>query len=555
MSLPPLSTLTIATLFDRSVEHFANREACAAFEGTVRLTYLEVKQRVVALQELLLSQGISKGDTVALLGENAPYWGVAYLALTTMGVIAVPILPDFHPNEMRHILRHAQCKGIIISEKNHETLYDEHFEDLSFIINLNTLELIEEAHQTSKFGSLFERLRNKTITPSSKTVPTEEDTAVIIYTSGTSGHSKGVILTHKNITSNVDATRHVADITPEDVFLSILPMAHTFECTVGFLTPFSMGASVYYIDKVPTPRVLLGALEKIRPTFMLTVPLIIEKIYKNRIAPKFQSSAVMRALYSVPLVRKKLHAIAGKKLIQTFGGRLRFFGIGGAKLSEHVEAFLKEANFPYAIGYGLTETAPIIAAASVGKTIVGSTGPQLPGVELKLASINDAGEGEVIAKGPNVMKGYFKDPENSASVLKDGWFYTGDLGRFDDNGNLFICGRSKNVIVGPSGENIYPEQIELILGEREEVLDTIVYSDNGQLVAKVHLDYEKFDQTHAPKNLSEKETLDAIHVLLEELRVDLNTKVSSFSRVTRFIEQREAFEKTPTKKIKRYLYL
>ena len=555
MSSSPLKSFTLNALYERSIENFADLTALIAYEGDVSLTYGDVASKVLQLQAILQAQGISKGDHVALLGENMPYWGVAYFAITTLGAVAVPILPDFHPNEIRHILRHAECKGFIISEKNHELLYDESFEDLEFIINLDTLSLIEEDKSGGKLSKLLAKLSNKTSTQTSYT-PQEDDTAVIIYTSGTSGHSKGVILSHKNLASNVDATKSVADIRSDDVFLSILPLAHTYECTAGFLTPFSNGSTVYYISKAPTPRVLLAAFEKIRPTFMLTVPLIIEKIYKNKIAPKFQGSAVMRALYAIPFMRKKLNAIAGKKLLATFGGRLRFFGIGGGKLSGHVESFLKEAHFPYSIGYGLTETSPIIAGVGVKDTRIGSTGPHLQGVEIKLINVNkETGEGEVLARGPNVMKGYYKDPEKTAEVIKDGWFHTEDLGRLDKDGFLYIQGRSKNVIVGPSGENIYPELIEALLGDRDEVLDSIVYEDQGKIVAKVHLDYEKFDALHAPKDLSEKQSAEMVEALLEELRVDLNSKVSSFSKVIKFIEQREPFEKTPTKKIKRYLYI
>jgi long-chain acyl-CoA synthetase len=316
------------------------------------------------------------------------------------------------------------------------------------------------------------------------------------------------------------------------------------------LIPVFNGSSVYYIQKPPTPTILINAFGKIRPTFIASVPLVIEKIYKTKILPNFTKSSLIRKLYSIKMIRKKLHSIAGKKLLKTFGGRLRMYAIGGAKLSNKVEDFLVEANFPYFVGYGLTETSPILAGASVQKRKLRSTGPALEGVDIKI----DPDTKEIIARGPNIMKGYYKDKERTDEVLKDGWFYTGDLGYFDDDGYLYIQGRSKNVIIGASGENIYPEGIEDIINEHELVIESLLYSDNGKLYAKIHLDYEKLDELYNSQNKADSTMQLEIEKLLEQMRLELNSKVASFSKVLKFIEQKEPFVKTATKKIKRYLY-
>jgi len=290
---------------------------------------------------------------------------------------------------------------------------------------------------------------------------------------------------------------------------------------------------------------------------MVSVPLIIEKIYKNKILPKFTGSFLMKTLYSIPLFRKKLNAIAGKKLLETFGGRLRFFGIGGAGISRYVEQFLIEAKFPFIIGYGLTETAPLLAGSNLGEVIkLGSTGLPMAGVELAIKDKDPkTGQGEIIAKSPSVMLGYYKDEEQTAEVMEDGWFLTGDLGYIDDDGFLFINGRSKNVIIGAAGENIYPEQIESTINQNEAVLDFLMMERDGKLIAKIHLDYELIDKKFKAETHTDTQGKEDISKFLEEMRVEVNAQISSFSRMSRFVEQIEPFVKTPTKKIKRFLYV
>jgi long-chain acyl-CoA synthetase len=384
----------------------------------------------------------------------------------------------------------------------------------------------------------------------------EEDLACIIYTSGTAGHSKGVMLTHKNVVWNALASSRIPDIDEHDRFLSILPLAHVYECTLGLILPLLCGASVDYVRKPPTAAVLLPALQSVRPTAMLTVPLIIEKMYKTRILPEINRRGLLRMAYRFPFVRKRINRAAGRKLHATFGGALRFFGVGGASLAPDVEQFLREARFPYAIGYGLTETSPLLAGSNASKTRFRSTGPLLAGVEVRIQDPDaTSGIGEIVARSPGIMKGYYRDPEQTGEVLTpDGWFHTGDLGKFDADGYLYICGRRKNVILGPSGENIYPEVLESIINRSNVVLESLVSQDQGQLIARVFLDYEKLDAVFAAQNLTETEVKNRIQELLENLRKEVNEQVSSFSRLARVIEQLEPFEKTATQKIKRYLY-
>jgi len=548
-----LENFTLAKLFDRSVKLYAN-EPSLAHVGQEPMSYNQLNDKVQKTMQLLQKSGISKGDKVVLLSENMPNWAVAYFGVTYFGAVIVPVLPDFHPSEVHHIIKHSEAKAIFVSDKFLATVEDANDLNLQLVINLETLEIIEELSNKSYMSQLKQKISKS---PIKITYPKENDLAAIIYTSGTTGHSKGVMLSHKNLVTNALSSFSKVSILKNDVFLSILPLAHTLECTVGLIVPILHGSSVHYIDKAPTPSVLLKAFSVVRPTMMLSVPLIIEKIYKNKVLSKFNSSFILKHLYKIPFFRKILNRVAGKKLIETFGGRVRFFGIGGAALSPFVEQFLMEAEFPYIIGYGLTESAPLIAGGSIidGIVKVKSTGTAFYGVTIKIKGKDPVtGEGEIIVKSPSVMLGYYKDELKTKEVIEDGWLLTGDLGYIDEDGFLFISGRSKNVIIGAGGENIYPEQIESAINQNEVVLDSLVMEQNSKIIARVHLDYEMLDEMfHAHKETDAK-VKQNIEKLLEELRVEVNSQISSFARIHKFVEQIEPFIKTPTKKIKRYLY-
>jgi long-chain acyl-CoA synthetase len=547
-----LENFTLPSLLKRSIELYGEREALGKAGGEA-FTYAEFGEKVSNMAKLLHNHGIVKGDKVILLSENMPNWGVAYFAVTSFGGVVVPVLPDFHPSDVHHIIRHSEAKAVFSSEKYLSTIEECSENSLKFVIKLEDLTIVNELTNQSYISKLKAKIKKSIV---DLPQPEENDLASLLYTSGTTGHSKGVMLSHKNLVTNALSAFKNVSITKEDVFLSILPLAHTLECTVGLTIPILHGSSVRYIDKVPTPSVLLKAFEVVKPTMMLSVPLVIEKIYKNKILPKFTGSFLMRTLYSIPFIRKQLNAIAGKKLIETFGGRLRFFGIGGAGLAPDVELFLKEANFPYIVGYGLTETAPLLAGTHLGATIkLKSTGVTMVGVELAIKNKDPrTGEGEIIAKSPSVMMGYYKDPQKTAEVMEDGWFLTGDLGYIDEDGYLFISGRSKNVIIGSGGENIFPEQIEAAINQHETVLDSLVMEQDSKLIAKVHLDYEMLDKMFKANQTPDAEVKAKIDKLLEEMRIDVNSKIASYSKIIKFVEQIEPFVKTPTKKIKRYLY-
>jgi long-chain acyl-CoA synthetase len=337
--------------------------------------------------------------------------------------------------------------------------------------------------------------------------------------------------------------------------LSILPLSHTFECTLGLVLPLLHGVHVHYLDKPPTGRALLPALTEVRPTVMLSVPLVMEKIFKTMVLPKLTASPFSRLLYSFPFTRRIMNRAAGRKLLAVFGGKLRIVAIGGAPLAADAETFLREARFPFTIGYGLTEASPLLSGTACELARASSAGPALPGIGLRLGNVNPlSGEGEIEAFGPNVMRGYFKLPEVTEEVFTpDGWLRTGDLGALDQDGYVYIKGRSKNVIIGPSGENIYPEEIESFFFSSPHVLEALVYRHEGRLTARVHLDSVKVDELLGA--LPEKEMEEKRRALLENMRQLVNGKVSSFARIVRITEQTEPFEKTATHKIKRYLYV
>jgi long-chain acyl-CoA synthetase len=561
-----LPKLTLKALFDYSTKTYADRPA-VQFVDAEPITYVQLAQNVEILQKMLRTYGIKPGDRVALYSENMPNWSAIYFAVTTMGAVIVPILPDFHTSEAMHIAIHAECKAAFISQKLFEVMLDETqppemnllviTDNLNILKKLSTPSTVDKVlkkggeHLSKAMGKLGKENKED-----EEPIIDEEDLAAIIYTSGTTGNSKGVMLSHKNLVFDATASQKVVDIFSTDRFLSILPLAHTYECTVGMIVPFLNGASIHYIQKPPTPTILIKAMSTVKPDFMLTVPLVIEKIYKNKILPNFQKNLLIKMLYAIPFVRKKLNKIAGKKLIETFGGKIRFFGVGGAGLSPVVEKFLREAEFPYCIGYGLTETAPFLAGTNPGKTKYKAIGPVIPGAELELRDQNEEGIGTLWARGPNVMLGYYKDPEKTAEVIDDkGWFNTEDIGYLDEDGYFFMSGRAKNIIVGSSGENIYPEQLEAAINAQTFVADSLVYDDKGTLTARIHLDYDKLDEILGVSKKSETKMHAKVDDLLEKIRLEVNENISAFSRIRKVIEQREPFIKTPTKKIKRYLYV
>ena len=538
--------MTINTLYElvrNSVEKFASKVAFSMFEGD-DVTYAEVGRRIEKVQEILTGAGLRAGDKVALLSSNMPNWGVCYFAVTSAGMVAVPILPDFSGEELDMIIAHSEAKALLVSDRLFTKLSKQTIERLNVVV------------RTKNLGVIAQRVRGE----GTMAVPKPDDLAVIIYTSGTTSKPKGVMLTHAALCAQVGISSGIFPVLPDDVFLSVLPLSHTYECSIGMIYPFSMGARVVYLDRPPTASALMPALRAVRPSVMLIVPLIIEKIYRHQVLAKFNSNGFWRTLYKVGFLRRYLHRVAGKKLLKLFGGRLRFLGIGGAKLDGGAEKFLLEAKVPYAIGYGLTETAPLLAGAAPSQVRLGSTGPQAPGVQLRLEHINpDTRQGEVVALTPSVMLGYFKNPEATKEVFTDdGWFRTGDLGEFGKDGGLYFKGRLKNMIVGPGGENIYPEDIETVLNSHVYIADSIVTEQEGRLVALVHFNRDEIEamvDNWREEWETKKEAWEAkTEQLKKEIMDFVNAKVNRFSRISEVVEEKDDFAKTPTHKIKRFLY-
>ena len=541
---------TIYELLHTSVEKFSSNIAFSMFGGE-DVTYKEVLERVNHVQDLLLDAGLNPGDKVALLSSSMPNWGVSYFAVTTAGMVVVPLMPDFTGEELDSLIEHSEAKALLVSDKLFTKLSKEAVSKLNIVIRTKNLSIIS---QTVKAQG-------------SKAMPKPEDLAAIIYTSGTTSKPKGVMLTHYNLASNASLCNVLFPIREDDVTLSVLPMSHTYECTLGFLLIFSGGGRMTYLEKPPTPSVLLPALRKVRPTIFLIVPLIIEKVYNSQVKSKFTANKFISTLYGVGFIRRILHRIASKKLMKAFGGRIRFLGIGGSKLHIDTETFLYEGGFPYAIGYGLTETAPMAAGQIPGKCRLGSTGPAMAGVQIRLDNINpETGHGEVVINSPSVMQGYYKNPEATAEVFtKDGWFRTGDLGELDKDGYLYIKGRLKNMIVGASGENIYPEDIESVLNTYAYVSESIVIEQDGHLVALVHYDsdaierlknewMERWEISRDKFKEKEREWEEKMEELKKDIMKYVNSKVNRFSRISEVVEEKEEFVKTPSKKIRRFLY-
>ena len=555
---------TLPCALRKSASLYADRPALCTLESAP-VTYGELYSTVGELGQWLQEKGIQSGDKVAILADNSPHWGIAYFAVTCMGAVAVPILTEFHPDAITHIIRHSDAKAIFVSDRYLPKIEDASFGKDFICIDIENLTLIEELTDKAvlkKFTDAsfreFRKLKDKAMKLMAKRSDhiTENDTAAIIYTSGTTGHSKGVQLTHKNIVFTAAATDGTEVIFPTDKFFSILPLAHTYECTLGLVLPIINGASITYLGKPPTARVLLPALAEAKPTVMLSVPLVIEKIYKNSIAPKLAAKPLTRFLMKFYLTRKLVLKAAGKKLGEALGGHIRCLVISGAPLTSDVEKFLYDSGFPYIVGYGLTETSPTCSVPKISTPRLGSSGYALNGVAIRIASPDPhTGIGEVEIHGDNVMEGYFKLPELTEEVItEDGWFKTGDLGNLDKDGYLFIRGRSKNMLLGPSGENIYPEEIESFFFEYPYVNEVLVYmGSGGKLTARVHLNETYLDESLGSLSVGEQRA--AIVELLEKTRGEVNKKGSSFSRVHRIIQQVDPFEKTPTQKIKRYLYV
>ena len=528
---------TLRELFETSTEKYARRRFSRFVDGSQSYRYSSFRDTCDLQSQRLSRFGISAGDRVAILSQNMPNWTVAFFTATAFGRVAIPILPDSSPNEIKNILEHSETKVLYVSRRLLPKVPQECIDALTLVIGIEDFSFIKKDKDAFQCDGWTK-------------APNADALATIIYTSGTTGKAKGVMLSHRNLCQNIMASHKAQRCSRRDRFMSILPMAHTYEMAIGCLYPVYVGACVYYIKKAPTPSVLMSAMQEVKPTIMCAVPLIIEKVYRKSVLPTLQNSRTLRWMKkAAPWL---LYWLVGKRLYRSFGGKLRFFGIGGSKLDPEVETFLKKAHFPYAIGYGLTECAPLVCNAMVGRTRIGSMGIASAKVQVKLFEPDpETGVGEIICRGDNVMLGYYKDPERTIGVIDDdGWFHTGDVATVDKDGYYYLRGRLGSTIIGPDGENIYPEEIELVINAIDGVEESLVTEQDGHLVAKV-----KFSDNILNWDLAGEEQF---YTNLETLRKNIQERVNSLvgknSKISEVEAMKDPFEKTATQKIRRFKY-
>lgn len=521
------------------------------------VTYGQVADRVLWCHFLFKKANIKKGDKIALIGRNSVNWSVVYLAATTYGAAVVPILPDFHADDFHHIVNHSDSVLLFVADSIYEKIDEAKMPELEGIFSLTDFELHYSRKKSlpkvlARADEEYLKDFGDGLTVENFMLPEigNEELAGILYTSGTSGFSKGVMLQHNSLAANVRFARNSIALKAGDTILSFLPNAHTFGCTFDFLFPFCVGCHITFLGQMPTPKVLLAALAQVKPRLILSVPLLIEKIYRKRLKPKVEKP-VLKALTKVPgiggLLLKKIRG----KLVETFGGNFIEIVIGGAALNEEVETFLKRIDFPFTIGYGMTECGPLISYIPYHKGHrPQSVGVLMDTLEIRIDSeVTDSkdGTGEIQVRGENVMTGYYKNEEaTNEAIGEDNWLHTGDIGMIDDDGYIYIKGRHKSMLLGPSGQNIYPEEIEAMLNNLPYVEESLVIEKEGKLVALVYPNMEAVDT----ENLSETDLKEK----METNRQELNQQVSIYSRISRIELFPEEFEKTPTKKIKRFLY-
>jgi len=518
------------------------------------LTYGELADRLTWFHRLFRQAQVKQGDKIALLGKNSVNWALAYLATLTYGAVIVPILPDFQPSDVHHIVNHSDAMLLVVSETLFEKLDPEKISDCGGFLSLDSLSFlhIQKKSLTRAFGSTAP---TPPIPPVTGITPRDfslspvdsQKTATINYTSGTSGFSKGVELSHASLMSNIRYGQENMPLVQGDRILSFLPLAHAYGCAFEFLFPLTLGCHITFLKKTPSPRIIMEAFAQVRPQLILSVPLVIEKIYRKQIKPLLKKPAIRAARHIWP-VDRLLKGKIYRKLHSAFGGKFHELVIGGAALNPEVEDFFRSIGFPITVGYGMTECGPLISYSSWKTTRARSVGQPVDRLEVRIDSPDPAETvGEILVRGINVMKGYYKNPQATrAAIDSEGWLHTGDLGLRDADGFVYIKGRSKDMILGPSGQNIYPEEIENKLNNMDYVMESLVMERNNQLTALV---YPDFDRVYAD-GMKEEE----LKSHLEKVRGELNTVLPTYSRVARIEIYPEEFEKTPTRKIKRFLY-
>jgi long-chain acyl-CoA synthetase len=543
-------------LIQKSIIDNWDRDALTDYKGQT-LQFHDVARKIEKLHILFENSGIQKGDKIALCGRNSSQWAVAFLATLTYGAIAVPILHEFNAEQVHNIVNHSEARLLFVGDHVATIIDPQAMPTLEGIINNPDYSLMvsrtdkltyAREHLNELYGKKFPKyFRKEHVSYYQEQSP--EELAVINYTSGTTGFSKGVMLPYRALWSNFDFAISVLGTTIKagDKVISMLPMAHMYGMAFEFIFEFLHGCHVYYLNRVPSPAIIAQALADIRPRIVIAVPLIIEKIIRKKVFPKIQNNR-MRLLLQMPVISKKVREMICQEVLKAFGGNMYEVIIGGAALNQEVERFLKRIDFPYTVGYGATECAPIICYRDWHTFVPGSCGCAALHQEVKIVSPDPQRiPGEILTKGPNVMLGYYKNPEATAETIdRDGWYHTGDLGTMDADGNVFINGRSKNMLLGPNGQNIYPEEIEDKLNSMTMVIESIVVQRDNKLVALVHPDMDE------AKNMGFSE--EDLKNIMEQNRNGLNELIPAYEKISEIEIHMEEFEKTPKKSIKRYLY-
>ncbi len=541
----------VKSFVEKSIRENWNHPALSDYQGKT-LTYKQVAGEIHRIHRILDIYGVQPGDKIALVGRNNSNWAIVYLATITYRAVIVPILADFSPTDIHHIVNHSDSVLLFAGEMVWEGLDAKAMPNLKAIFSVNTFgELVSRDHAAAQRFAENDPITQSEIdalTPQKICYPENSNAnlGVISYTSGTTGFSKGVMLSLNSLAANVDFGRNNIGIRPKDDIVSFLPLAHAYGCVFEFLMPFSVGCHVTFLTKVPSPKIILQAFREIRPRLVLAVPLIIEKIYKKQILPAIDKKS-MKVLMAIPGVNRLIFNKINKKLTDVFGGNFLEIVIGGAALNPEVEAFLRKIGFRYTVGYGMTECGPLISYSGWRTNPQASCGQVLPTLEVKIDSKDPYTEpGEILIRGENVMEGYYKNPEATSKALVEGWLHSGDLGVFDRNGFLYIKGRSKSMILGASGQNIYPEEIEARLNNLPFIQESIVVQQSSRLIGLVYPDYEAADLAgHTEKELE---------LVMEQHRIEVNKHLPQYCQIAKIQLHPEEFAKTPKKSIKRFLY-
>ncbi len=538
---------------EESIRQNWDRDALTDYKGAT-LQYNDVARKIEKLHLLFEAGGIEKGDKIALCGRNSAHWGVAFLATLTYGAVAVPILHEFKPENVHNIVNHSDAKLLFVGDQVWKGLDESAMPNLQGIIQIMDFSLsvsrgsrlpYAREHLNELFGRKYPKNFRQEHVKYHKDSP--EELAVINYTSGTTSLPKGVMLPYRSLWSNTTFAFERLPMKAGSNMVSILPMAHMYGLAFEFIYEFCVGCHIHFLTRTPSPNIIFQAFNEVRPDLVISVPLIIEKIIKKRVLPKLETPT-MKLLLKLPIINDKVKSSIRKQVMDAFGGRFEEIIIGGAAFNHEVEQFLKMIDFPYTVGYGMTECAPLICYEDWHSFKPGSCGKAVTRMEVKILSPDPTRiVGEIVCRGANVMTGYYKNEEATKEVLDaEGWLHTGDLALLDEAGNVTIKGRSKNMLLGASGQNIYPEEIEELLNNLPYVSESIVIRQEGQLVGLVYPDFEDA----AAQGLAEGE----LEHIMEENRTALNGQLPAYSQVAKLVIHHEEFEKTPKRSIKRFLY-